>query len=319
MKKSFINVLLALCVSAVFSCGALAAEWPAKPVTLLCGYSAGGSSDLQCRYLASALEKELGVPVVVQNMPGGSGWISWNALAAAAPDGYTFALVNLGIVTGQYSKETPRDKKQDSFELLACHVVDPMALCMHTNEERFTDFMSFVKFGKENPVIMPSNGMAQLNPHATFFKLMKDHYGIDIAKVPVNGSKENETMFLSGDTDLFLAALGDCINGLKNKSYKLVAVFSDKEPSDFPDAPLIGNVSDVNLTMSTYRGYAFPLGVDKEIVAKMSAALEKVIKSEELIAKIHSMNADTYYMDGAEFKKRMVGEIDMRRKLEGLM
>ncbi len=319
MKKTILKAILATALLVSASFRASAADWPTKPITLLCGYSAGGSSDLQCRYLASALEKELGVPVVVQNMPGSTSWICWNYLASSAPDGYTFALINDSIVAGQYSKETPRDKNQDDFELLACHVIDPFALCIHTKEDRFNDFASFVKYAKENHLIMASNGMVSLTTFSTFFQLMKDHFGIDISVVPVNSVKESETMFQSGDIDLFLAALGDCTNGLKKGDYKLITVFSDKAPSDFPEAPLFRDISDVALNISTCRGYAFPLGVDKDIVAKMSAALEKVIKSEELMKQLHGMNVDTYYLNGADFKKRIVDEIDMRRKIAGQM
>ena len=55
-------------------------DFPTKPITLLCGYSAGGSSDLGCRYLAEALREELGQPVVVENVPGSGSWLAWNQL-----------------------------------------------------------------------------------------------------------------------------------------------------------------------------------------------------------------------------------------------
>ena len=62
--------------------------WPDKPITILCGYSAGGSSDLGCRYVAEALRKELGVPVVVENVPGSGSWLAWNQLLNnTEPDG----------------------------------------------------------------------------------------------------------------------------------------------------------------------------------------------------------------------------------------
>ena len=55
-------------------------DWPTKTITLLCGYSAGGSSDLGCRYLAEALKDDLGVPVIVENVPGSASWLAWNQL-----------------------------------------------------------------------------------------------------------------------------------------------------------------------------------------------------------------------------------------------
>ena len=77
--------------------------WPSKAITLLCGYSAGGSSDLGCRYLAEALKTELGVPVIVENVPGSGSWLCWNQLLHnTAADGNTFALINISALYGHY-------------------------------------------------------------------------------------------------------------------------------------------------------------------------------------------------------------------------
>ena len=97
--------------------------WPDKPITILCGYSAGGSSDLGCRYVAEALKKELGVPVIVENLPGSGSWLAWNQLLNnTEPDGYTMALVNLSALFGHYDETNPRETTIDDFELLANHV-----------------------------------------------------------------------------------------------------------------------------------------------------------------------------------------------------
>ena len=112
-----------------------AAGWPDKTITLLCGYSAGGSSDLGCRYLAEALREELGQPVVVENVPGSGSWLAWNQLLQTTDkDGYTFALVNLSALYGHYDETNPRQYTIDDFELLANHVIDYQVLCIRNDE-----------------------------------------------------------------------------------------------------------------------------------------------------------------------------------------
>lgn len=127
-------------------------SWPSKPITLLCGYSAGGSSDLGCRYLAEALKNDLGVPVIVENVPGSGSWLAWNQLLHNTdPDGYTFALVNLSALYGHYDETNPREDTIDDFELLANHVIDYQVLCIRSDETRFSDYASLVKYAQENP------------------------------------------------------------------------------------------------------------------------------------------------------------------------
>ena len=132
-------------------------EWPSKAITLLCGYSAGGSSDLGCRYVAEALKKDLGVPVVVENVPGSGSWLAWNQLLQNTdPDGYTFALVNLSAMYGHYDETNPRETTIDDFELLANHVIDYQVLAIRNDETRFTDYASLVEYAKTNPLILAS-------------------------------------------------------------------------------------------------------------------------------------------------------------------
>lgn len=130
---------------------------PTNPSPSLCGYSAGGSSDLGCRYEAEALRKELGVPVVVENVPGSGSWLAWNQLLNnTEPDGYTMALVNLSAMYGHYDEANPRETTLDDFELLANHVIDYQVLAIRSDETRFTDYASLIEYAKENPLILAS-------------------------------------------------------------------------------------------------------------------------------------------------------------------
>ena len=92
MKKT----LIALILVAAMLCGTVAlADYPDKPITLYCGYSAGGSSDLLCRILAAKLQEKIGQTIVVEDKTGGGGWVLWTEMIKnVAPDGYTFCLIN---------------------------------------------------------------------------------------------------------------------------------------------------------------------------------------------------------------------------------
>ena len=97
MVSVLLGVILAGCSGKSPSAPQKAAEsnYPNKPITLIVPYSAGGSSDVGARLMAKRLEKELGQPVVVENVPGAAGWMGWSKLSKAKPDGYTLSLMNM--------------------------------------------------------------------------------------------------------------------------------------------------------------------------------------------------------------------------------
>lgn len=292
--------------------------WPSKAITLICPYSAGGSSDLGARYTAQALQEILGVAVVVENVPGGSGWLGWEQLIASKPDGYTFALVNASTVTGQYSDVDPKNKNENDFYYLAGQVMDPMALIAMADDDRYNSWDEFVAFCQEiKSPVFPSNGLAKLNPHAAFMDFMKNNYEVDCQPVSVDSSKDNELMLQSGDVDFAIIALGDVSANIENGTYKLIAVFGNDKPAKFPDAPLIEEVSGINFPLTTPRGYAFPVGVDEEICVAMEAALKEAILSDACVENMAAMNTATVYKPGKEFKDAVVYEVDFRRRLCG--
>lgn len=292
--------------------------WPSKAITLICPYSAGGSSDLGSRYTAQALQQILGVPVVVENVPGGSGWLGWEQLIASEPDGYTFALVNASTVTGQYSDVDPKDKNENDFYYLGGQVMDPMVLITMGDDDRYDTWDEFVAYCQEiKTPVFPSNGLAKLNPHAAFIDFMKNNYDVNCQPVSVDSSKDNELMLQSGDVDFAIIALGDVTANIQNGTYKIITVFSTDKPQNFPDAPLIEEVSGINFPLTTPRGYAFPVGVDQEICDAMEAALKEAILSDECVANMEAMNTVTTYKTGAEFKEAVVYEVNFRRQLCG--
>ncbi|MBX9594264.1 MAG: tripartite tricarboxylate transporter substrate binding protein, partial [Roseomonas sp.] len=106
------------------------AAWPERPVTLIVPFAAGGGTDISARVMAQYLERDLGQPFVVQNRPGAGGAIGLGALAAAAPDGYTLAIINTpGIVTIPIERNA--GWTMDSFTFIAGVVEDPATFAVH--------------------------------------------------------------------------------------------------------------------------------------------------------------------------------------------
>ena len=292
-----------------------AAGWPDKPITLLCGYSAGGSSDLGCRYLASALEKQLGVPVIVENAPGSGSTVAWmRLLNNTEPDGNTFALVNLSIVYGAYDETNPREYTIDSFDLLANHVIDYQCVAIRSDDDRFSDYQSLIDYGKEKQLICACATTTLTSGDATVAKMMEKEYGCNITIIPVEGAGDAETMFLAGEVDFLIGNVGDMMEAEEN-GYKVVVVYGDERSKYLPDVP-----TEIELGMGDYvsfsaRGYAYMPGVDEDKKEVMMTALANAFEDEEYQKNMAAMGAELKLYTGQEYYDLLMDQLDQRLEI----
>lgn len=293
-------------------------EWPTKPITLLCGYSAGGSSDLGSRYLAEALKKELGVPVIVENIPGSGSWLAWNQLLQnTEPDGNTFALVNLSALYGHYDETNPRENTIDDFELLANHVIDYQVLAIRNDETRFTDYASLVEYAKNNPLILASATSNITSGDATVAKHLEKTHGSKLTVVPVDGASDATTMFLAGETDILSANVGDVMDAQEN-GYHPIVIFAPERSEYIPDIPTSAETGVDDYVSFSARGYAYMKGVDPAIVEKMIAAMETAFNDPDYQKNMAAMGAQLELYTGAEYYNLLMDQLDSRLEIWGV-
>lgn len=293
-------------------------DWPTKTITLLCGYSAGGSSDLGCRYLADALTKELGQTVIVENVPGSASWLAWNQLLQTTePDGYTFALVNLSALYGHYDETNPREYTIDDFTLLANHVIDNQVLCIRNDETRFTDYASLIEYSKENNVTIAAASTAITSGDTAVVKYMEKEFGSKVTVIPVDGSGDATTMFLAGETDILSANVGDVADYADN-GYTPVVIFADERSKYLPDVATAKELGIGDYVSFSARGYAYMNGVDQAIVDKMTEALTKVFDDPDYQANMAAMGAELKLYTGDEYKQLLNDQLDTRLELWGI-
>ena len=289
--------------------------WPDKPITILCGYSAGGSSDLGCRYVAEALRKELGVPVGGENVPGSGSWLAWNQLLNnTEPDGYTMALVNLSAMYGHYDEANPRETTLDDFELLANHVIDYQVLAIRSDETRFTDYASLIEYAKENPLILASATAGITSGDATVAKMLEKEHGCQLTVIPVDGAGDATTMFLAGETDFLSANLGDVMDAEAN-GYKPIVIFAPERSPFAPDVPTSIELGLDDYVSFSARGYAYMPGVDQAIVDRMTEALIKVMEDEDYQNNMAAMGAQLELYTGDDYYNLLMDQLDTRLEL----
>lgn len=280
--------------------------FPNKPITLVVSFAAGGGTDLGARILAPYLEDELGVPVVVENKPGGGGWIGYADLIKAKPDGYTIGYLNTpGLITGYLNPTTNRDENLDNFEYLASHVLDAGVLAVRADDDRFNTIEDLVEYAKSNPVTATTNGVASGNHIASL--QLNEQLGTKINPVHFDGTAEAFTAVLGGHVDVFVAKVGEAVEPVNEGQIKVLGVMMKERVPQFPDVPTLTETVGEVVNYSS-RGIGAPKGIDPETVKILQDALEKAINNEEHIAKMEELGLNVDLLIGEDYKNMLLEE-----------
>ena len=275
-------------------------NWPNDyTIRLICGFSAGGSSDLMCRIFAEALGKELGQTVVVENLPGSGGHVSWNEVVHnTEPDGYTICVINSpGICICKEQAENPRDYNHTDFDLLGNHVSDYGTVCWKTDETRWSDFNSLIEYAKEHELLYGTSQMNIGGDDYAFAEMMNAAFGTKFSAVITEGSKDNEVLLLNGSCDLLIGNIGDTLVGDQGGTFKIGAVAAPERVTDLiPDVPTVKELTGQEIVSFSARGYATAPGTDPAILEKLRQATEAAITNPDTIEQMNAMGCVTNFV-----------------------
>ena len=300
MKKTFI---LAACIAfsaALFGPSAAdAADFPKKNITIIVPYSAGGSSDIGARRLAQHLEKELGVSVIVDNAAGASGWVGWNKMMKAKPDGYTIALFTLAYVDGYLNPEMKRTQNLSNVTPIARHVLDTTAWAVKPDSP-YKDAKELLEYVKQNPgkIKVATSGVLTQH-HILLIEL--DKLGYKMEPVHTNGVADVMTMVLGGHVDVASLGAGDIRKQAKDGELRALAVMDSNRSRFLPDTPTLKESTGLPLEAYAARGYAGPAKMDPKIVAILSEALGKAMNQPDHIKDMENMGLDVAYLNSADY------------------
>ncbi len=318
MKKTLVIVtLLMLVVGTLAGCGgskdaaspgksAAKVDYPTKPITIIVGYAAGGGTDLGARVLAPLLEKELGVPVVIENKPGASAWIAYSEVLKAKPDGYTLGYLNTpSLVFGELNPANKRPKFE-SFDYIANHVIDPAVIAVRADDKRFNTAKDLVEYAKKNELTATTNGVGSSN-HIGILTL-NDKLGIKLKSVHFGGTGEALTAVLGGHVDILICKVGEILEPVKEGQFKVLASATKERAPQLPNVPTLKEAVGVEVINYTTRGIGAPKGLDPQVMAKLQAAVEKAMKNPEHMQKMEKMGLTVDGRKGEEYKKLVAEE-----------
>ena len=288
------------------------AAWPERPVQIVVPFAAGGGTDVTARLLARFLDRHAGGRgVVVQNRPGAGGEIGMAAVAEAAPDGHTLAILNTpNLLTIPIERQARF--RLDSFALLANLVDDPGTLSVHA-ESPIRSIQDLVAAARARPggLTYGTAGVGSAGHIAML--LLGRAAGIEATHVPFNGSSAVANALLGRQIDIATANAGEAIGfGHGNGLWRTLGVMA---PQRLETAPQVPTFAEAGLRVQTgsLRGLGAPRATPPGILAEIIRALDAVVADAEYRAAMAQAVQAIRYVKGEEYGPLLRGmEAELR-------
>lgn len=282
--------LVVLAAGAVLSGTLQAQAWPAKPVRMVVPFPAGGGTDLISREVANRLASA-GYTFVLDNKPGSGGNIGVDAAAKAAPDGYTFVMgqtSNLAINPTLYAR-LPYDPLKD-LTPVSLVASAPLVIVVGADSP-FRSLADVVSAAKARPGTInfatSGNGTVAHLAAEAFQKAAN----IKLTHIPYKGAAQGATDVISGQVHLYVSSIPTLLGYIKSGKMRPIAVTSANRADDLPQVPAVAETYK-GFDAVTWFGIVGPANLPKEVVAKLNADINKVLKDPELRKKLGDQGAD---------------------------
>jgi len=305
--------VLALCAAAAgLGGGAARAAYPDKPVRIIVGFSAGGTTDVVARIVAKELSDELGQSFVVENKPGGGSNIGAEQVARAEPDGYTLLMVAVTSAINQTLYSNMKFDLVKDFAPIALAAKVPNILVINPSVP-VKSVKELVDYAKAHPgklAFASSGSGTSIHMAGELFKLQA---GIDVLHVPYKGSAPAITDLIGGQVQFMFDNMPSAWPHVQAGKLRALAVTTKTRSPTAPDVPTMAESGFPKFDVSSWFGLIAPAGTPPDIVAKLNAATQKALGKPEVQKRFQDLGAVSEPTTPEQFATFIRGEVDQWR------
>jgi tripartite-type tricarboxylate transporter receptor subunit TctC len=276
--------------------------YPSRPITIVVGFSAGGSTDIVARLIAEEMRKALGQPILIENRPGAGGNIGAAFVAKSRPDGYTLLIGSVGplaINASLYAK-MPYDNLKDFAPIcLIVHV--PNVLVINPNAMPVKTFAEFVALAKANPgkYFFSSTGTGT-SSHLSG-ELLKSLTGIEATHVPYKGAVALNDLLAGAQVHFMFATIPSVVEFIRVGRLRALAVTSRTRSAAMADVPTVAESGFPDFDASSWFGLLGPADLPRDIVVRLQAEVVRALKVPEIRKNLIQQGADPVGSTPEEF------------------
>ena len=285
---------LGICVAGLsVAPAALAQGYPTKPVRVVVPYPPGGVGDTTMRAIAQQLSESLGQPFVIDNKPGASQMIGADAVAKAAPDGYTLFLGSVTSLAINISsqKKMPYDPVKD-FAPVSMLYFSPMYLVVNPAVPA-QSVKELVGLAKAQPGKLSFASIGQGGSIHLAGEMFKSMAGVDITHIPYKGSAPALTDIIAGQVNLMFDAGVSALPQVRAGKLRALAITTAKRVDSTPDLPTVAEAGGLPQYEATlWFGLVAPAATPRDIVNRLSQELAKILRQPALQARFTNLGVE---------------------------
>jgi tripartite-type tricarboxylate transporter receptor subunit TctC len=302
-RRRFLHLAAAAAVLPAVSRVASAQTYPVRPVHLIVGFAAGGTTDIIARLTGQWLSERLGRPFVIENRPGAGGKIAAEAVVNALPDGYTLLLAS---ATHAYSATLYDNLSYDFIrDIVPVASIARLPFVMVVNPSLpAKNVLELIAYAKANPgkinYASPGNGTGQ-HIYGELFKMLA---GVNMVHVPYKGNTPALTDLLGGQVQVLFSDLTS-IQYIKDGRLRALAVTTAKRLNVLPDVPTVGE-SVPGYEASGWTGIGAPKNTPVEIIDKLNTEINAALADPTFVAHLADLGAEPFANSPADFRKFII-------------
>jgi tripartite-type tricarboxylate transporter receptor subunit TctC len=306
----FVAAIAGIAASLAFAVvGAGAAEYPMRPVTLIVAFTPGGPSDVLARILGKRLHELFGQPFVIDNRPGAAGNIAAEAVANAAPDGYTLLMGNNSILATNASlyKKINYDPQRDFAPI---SVIGSQANILVVNPSVPANSMQeLIALAKSRPgqLNFASSGHGAAAHLAG--ELFKAEAKVDIVHVAYKGAAPALHDVVAGHVQMMFATAASVVSLIRDGKVRPLAVSTPKRSAVLPDIPTVAELGIPGFDATTWHGLVAPAGVSKEVIGTLHFGVVTALNDPAVRKSLLDLGVDIVGSTPHEFDAYIKAEI----------
>lgn len=306
-----VGLIVAVMIPSVF-----AADFPAKDITLVCPWSAGGGTDTLSRALVKNAKEYFGVNVNVVNKTGGMGAIGMGDAANAKPDGYTVGMLTTQLST--YGMLGLAELSYRDYDLLMLLNQSVGAIAVQPDSEWKT-MKDLMEYAKANPGKVSVGHSGAGGSWHLAMASVASAYGVEFNYVPFDGAAPTRTALLGGHIDVGTGGVDELLQLYQSEQIRVLGISATERSAAMPDVPTFTEAGYASDPISDWRGLGAPKGVDPEIREILEKGFQKCFEDPEFQKLAAELAIPLVYKAGKDFEDFLAGmETTMKPALDSV-
>jgi tripartite-type tricarboxylate transporter receptor subunit TctC len=311
-RRQFVRMAGAAAAVPVLPRIARAQTYPARPVRLIVAFVPGGATDTLARQISNDLKEALGQAVIIENRPGANGYLAWNHVASAEPDGYTLLLAENALAMSQalYKKAASSFDPLTQYDAIAALATSPSALIVSNNIPAGTvaELVAFSRTvpGKMNYASAGVGSVSHLN-----FEVFKDATGMEAIHIPYKGGGQGIADVVAGHVPMMITSVQATKSLVESGQIKALAVTSSARSPAMPAVPTMAEagVKGADVELRFWFGLFGPKGMPEAVKAKLEKASATVMSDPHVRERLANLDIAPDFAPGPVLRARLESEI----------